>query len=170
MIRPIGFLDTAQLSAGWTVKYKERASNGVLKLRDIDPDDVMGDSIIDTPVVKEWKAANAILKRIKSQGAQQFGGRAVELGKAWIEVLPGGHGTPWTVEEDDYAQSVVRTRTCLVPAPDAYTCSGVDRIILNVGWLHHVEHRLLHSEVNFGTFGRVHLIVDVKIPEPEEAA
>jgi len=163
MIRPIGFLDTANLSATFTVKYKERLKDNRIELRDLE--DPLSDLVIDRPIMREWKAARALLARIKASAAQQFDGQSVDLGKAWLELLPGGAGTPWAAEEDDYAQSVVRTRTCLLPAPDAYTCSGAERIILNVGWLHVIEHRLLCSEFNLGTHPRLHLVVDVKKPE-----
>jgi len=147
----------------FVVKYEQRLKEGLLFLRDIGED---GEAE-DLPIMKEWKSARALLTRYKAQGSSFLGGAKCELGKVWIESLPGMHGTPWLLEEDDYAQSVVRTRICLVPSPDAYSHSAGDRVLLGVGVVNVVEHRTLHSETNLSTHSRVHLIVDVKRPETD---
>lgn len=164
MIKPISFIELSAFTAHYIVKYKERMAEGVLPLRDVD---ALGDAY-DMPVLKEWKSARAVLARIQSGAAPFLGGKTPELGKAWIEMLPGGHGTPWRQDEDDYAQSVIRTRTCMIPTHDAYTYSGNFRELLNAGVLNVIEHRILHSETNFSAYPRVHLIVDVKRPDADE--
>lgn len=164
MIRPIVFLDTAAFTAMWTVKYHERAQDGLLKLRDIGDD---GEAK-DLPILKEWKSARALLARFKGAAASLMPGQPIHLGKAWLELLPGLHGTPWDREDDDYAQAHIRTRTCLIPAPDCYTHSGSERLVLGVGIVNVIEHRLMCSEVNLSTFPRLHLLVDVRRPEADE--
>lgn len=168
MIRPTGvFLDTRQLTALFVVKYHERMNDGVLQLRDLGDD---GEAK-DLPIVKEWKAARAILNRFRSSSAAFFNGQATELGKAWIESLPPMCGTPWSVEDDDYAQSVFRTRTALISVPNGYSYCGDERVLMGPGVVNAIEHRMLCSEVNPSQFSRVHLIVDVKRPDeptPEE--
>lgn len=163
MIRPIGFLDLSAFTASYVLKYKQHLQNGVLELRGVDEEDVL-QPIVDRPILEEWKAAKNLLARYRSHARSVFRDTALELGKAWIEMLPGGQAVPWQQFEDEYAQDHIRTRTCMLPAPDAYTYSGLQREIIGVGVVNIVEHRLLHSETNFSTFPRVHLIVDVERP------
>lgn len=167
MIRPIGFLDLSAFTASYVLKYKAQLQNGVLELRGVDEADVLA-PIVDRPILQEWKAAKNLLGRYRSHARGVFRNAALELGKAWIEVLPGGQAVPWQSFEDDYAQDHIRTRTCMVPAPDAYSLSGMHRELIGVGVVNVVEHRVLHSEVNFSTFPRVHLIVDVERPHADE--
>ena len=164
MIRPIVFLDTSTLAAYFRVKYSERMHEGILMLRDTGEDG----EVVDRPILKEWKSARAFLSRFKSAAQPFLENQPVVLGKVWIETLPGPAGTPWNLFEDDYHQTHIRTRTCLIPTPDNYTMSGVERVSLGVGMVNLVEHRILHSELNLSVYPRVHLIVDVRRPEPEE--
>lgn len=163
MIRPIGFIEASAFTASYVVKYKQNLRDGVLELRGVDEDDVL-QAIVDRPVLGEWKAAKSLLQRYRSHARTILKNANLELGKAWIEVLPGGHGTPWSVYEDDYAQAYLRTRMCMIPAPDAFTYSGHFRELLGVGVVNVVEHRILHAETNFSTYPRVHLVVDVERP------
>lgn len=166
MIRPIVFVDLSLFTAHYLVKFKDRAQDGVLELRGFDLDGVLE----DRPVLKEWKSARGLLTRLRAHaGTALKTGEPVHLGRAWIEILPGGHGTPWLQHEDDYAQSVIRTRTCMVPTYDAFTYSGNFREILSVGVVNLVEHRILHSETNFSPYPRVHLIVDIVRPDGAES-
>lgn len=166
MIRSTGvFLDTRQLTARFVVTYEKRMLNGLLKLRDLDEE---GEPY-DLPILAEWNSARAFLSRFKSAAAQFLGGQKAVLGKAWLESLPGMHGTPWTLEEDDYAQSVVRTRTALISVPEGWSHSGLDKILMMPGVVNVIEHRTLHSEQNLSSYSRLHLIVDVQRPTlPEE--
>lgn len=164
MIRSTGvFLDTRHLTAMFVVKYGDRMQDGLLHLRDIGDD---GEAA-DMPILKEWKSARGFLARFKAASAPLLNGQAAVFGKVWIESLPGQFGTPWTREEDDYAQSVIRTRTALIVTPDCYSFSGLDRVQLGVGVVNIVEHRILCSETNPAPHSRVHLIVDVKRPDPD---
>lgn len=161
MIRPTGvFMDTAQFTAYFVLKYRSQMQSGILDLRairDAEPEDM--------PILKEWKTARALLLRYASAAAAIFDGRRATLGRVWIETLPGFSATPWMIEEDDYAQTHVRTRTCLLPAPDAYSLSGLDRLLMVPGSVNVIEHRVLHSEINLSSYPRTHLIVDVKRPD-----
>jgi hypothetical protein len=163
MIRPVGFLDLSTFTATFVVKYRERMQNGILTLRDI------GESgeAEDLPVTKQWRASQILMKRALNE-AHRILGKPTALGRMWIETLPGGHGTPWTIEDDDYAQRIARIRVCMIPGVDAYSMSGGDRISLAVGVLNQIEHRVLCSEVNFGTIPRTHLIADVHTDRGEE--
>lgn len=165
MIRSTGvFLPTDQFTAFFVAKFRARLDQGLLYLRDVPDEDVFAEPK-DLPILGEWKAARALLQRFKSAAAPLLEGKTAVLGKAWIEQLPGHCGTPWTLCEDDYAQNHIRTRTCLIPAPDAYSHSGADRVLLGVGVVNVVEHRILHSEINLSTYPRVHLIVDIRRPQ-----
>lgn len=164
MIRSTGvFLDVSVFTAFFTIKFKERMQDGLLYLRDIGDD---GETQ-DLPILREWKSARALLLRYKAAASPLLNGAKAELGKVWIESLPGNCGTPWRLEEDDYAQAHIRTRTALIAAPDAFTFSGPDKVLLGPGVVNLVEHRVLHSDVNPSHHARVHLIVDVKRPEPD---
>lgn len=153
MIQSTGvFLSAADLTAWYQVRYKKHLLEGILALRD---------ETSDLPVLKEWKSAKAFLARFKAAAVHFLDGKPATLGKVWIEQLPGMCGTPWTIEEDDYAQAHIRCRIALIPAPDAWTLSGTDRAILAPGLVNVVEHRVLHSEINLSAYPRTHLIVDV---------
>lgn len=163
-IQPIGFLDTSQLSALFTLKLKDQMVEGILPLR------AMGDEDVeprDLPIVRQSKAVRAILSRVRSGAAPYFQNRTPGLGRAWIESLPPGSGTPWIREEGDYADAYVRTRTCLIPCPLAQSYCGPISAILAVGFVNVVDHRQLCCEVNFGEHTRVHLVVDVQRLESE---
>lgn len=161
MIQNIGFIDASLFIGQYICKYKQYLENGVLELRGADDTDVFA-PIVDRPILQEWKAARSLLARYRGHAKTILKNDFLDLGKAWIEMLPGGHGTPWMSFEDDYAQAHIRTRMCMVPAPDAYTYSGGFREILAVGVVNVVEHRILHSETNFSAYPRVHLVVDVE--------
>ncbi len=161
MIKPVGFVELSRFTAAFVVQYRQNAVDNILQLRS--PDE-------DFPLLKEWKSARAVLTRIQAGAAPLLGGKPVKLGRVWIETLDGGRGTPWAQEEDEYAQSHIRTRTCMIPTHDAYSYSGNFRELLNVGVINFIEHRILHSEVNFSPYPRTHLIVDIKKPEPEAVA
>lgn len=162
MIRSTGvFLDTSAFTAMWTLKYHERADNGLLHLHS---------ELGPMPILKEWKSARALLLRYKAAAAPLIGGATVELGRVYLEYLPGQFGTPWERDESNYAQTVIRTRTCLIPSPDAYSHSGLDRVLISTGIVNVVEHRVLCSEINLSVHPRLHLIVDIKRPSdlPDE--
>jgi hypothetical protein len=162
MIRSTGvFLQTADFAAFYQVKFRKEMQDGILRLRTADA---------DLPILKEWKSAKNLLARFRAEAAQSFDGRRPELGKVWLEQLPGMCGTPWTIEEDDYAQAHIRTRVCIIPAPEAWSMSGLERVILATGIVNEIDHRNLCSEINLSAYPRVHLIVDVKRPEPEDDA
>lgn len=156
MIRSTGvFLSTAEFTAFYVAKFRTRLDQGLLPLRDEDG---------DLPILKEWKTARALLARFRAAAAPFLDGHTATLGKVWIEQLPGECGTPWTIAEDDYAQAHIRTRTCLIPSPGAWSLSGGEQLMIPVGSVATVEHRALCSEVNFSPYPRTHLIVDVKKP------
>jgi hypothetical protein len=156
-ITPIGFLDTTEFAARFVLQYREHMRSGILELRSAEG---------DLPILAKWKTAASLLKRLRNEASILLKSRA-ELGKAWLETVPGGHGTPWSIDEDEYAQGHLRTRTCIIAAPDAYTHVGTEQVILGPGIVNIVEHKVLHSETNLGSFPRTHLIVDVKVPEQE---
>ncbi len=167
MIRTTGvFLDTRHLTASFVTKYHKSLSEGLLYLRDLTDE---GEAH-DLPILEEWRSANNLLKRFRNAATAMLNGHKASLGKAWIESLPGGCGTPWLAEEDDYAQTHIRTRTALIVVPGALTYSGEFRELLGVGVVNFVEHRIFCSEVNPSAFSRVHLIVDVARPEAPDAA
>lgn len=159
-LQQIGFLETSQMTARWVLKYREQAVDGILKLRDLNDE---GEAE-DLPILKEWRSAKALLARLRASAAPFFNGVTPELGKAWLEIVPPLSGTPWTSEAGDYVEAHVRTRTCLVPSPNALSYSGISSAVLLVGIVTQVDHRLMCSEVNHGEHARTHLIVDVKVP------
>jgi hypothetical protein len=159
----IGFLETAQATARWAIKYHQQAVDGVLRLRWEDDDG----EVADLPILQEWRSAKGLLSRIRNGAAQVFQGAPASLGRAWIEVLPPLSGTPWGCDGGDYADAHLRTRVCLIPSPGAVSLAGGASAALPVGWLHAYDPRLLASEVNFGEHARVHLVVDVRRPDPQ---
>jgi hypothetical protein len=162
-LQQIAFLDTAMVGARWTMKYKEQAEAGVLKLRDFGEDG----KLADLPVLEEWRSAKALLARYRATAAPLFNGTAPELGKVWIEYLPPFSATPWIAESGDYAQAFLRTRTCLIPSPIAFTHAGQTYANLPTGLVTAYDMRLLCSEVNHAEHPRTHLVVDVQIPPPD---
>lgn len=166
MIRSTGvFLQTADFAARYQLVFKKRLDQGLLYLRDIPEDE---ETAHDLPILEEWKTAQALLKRFRAASAAFLGGEPAKLGKVWLEQLPGHSATPWTLEEDEYAQAHIRTRTCIICAPDAFSFCGAAGLLLSPGIVNVVEHRVLCSEINLSSYPRVHLIVDVQRVEPAE--
>lgn len=164
-IQPLGFLDTSAFTAAYVAKYKKSVEDGILNLRDARDDG----EVTALGVLKEWNSARALLQRLRAAAAPFFDGVTPELGKAWVEVLPPRSGTPWVVEEGDYALTHVRTRTCLIPSPGAISYCGASFVQLAVGTVNQIDHRQLCSEVNLGEHTRVHLVVDVRVPNADDA-
>ena len=166
-IKPLGFIDTSTFAAMFLLgkAQKERTENGVLRLRDIKDGEA---DASDLAILKEWKSARALLSRLRSAAAAYFDGVTPKLGRAWVEVLPPGVGTPWESEAGDYADNHVRTRTALVSNPGAVSYCGSAFAVLNIGWVNQVDHHQLCSELNIGDYPRVHLVVDVRIPDAAE--
>ena len=159
MIRNTGvFLQTADFTAFFQVKFRKEMADGILRLRS---------ETSDLPILREWRSAKALLARYRAAAAVFSDGVQPDLGQVWIEQLPGMHGTPWLLEEDDYAQAHIRTRIALIQSPDAWTFSGLQSAILAVGMVNEIDHRSLCSEINLSAYPRTHLIVDVKKPEPD---
>lgn len=163
----IGFLDTSLFTATYLTRHRDKVENGVLRLRDFADDK---DEIVDLPIVKDWKNAKHLLSRFRHAAAAHFQGVAPDLGRVWLEVLPPLSGVSWGAEVGDYAESHIRTRTCLIPCPSAVSYAGGAQAFLPVGSVTAHDPRLLASEANFGEHARVHLIVDVKRPDADPGA
>lgn len=161
-IQSIGFLDVSNVVATFVAKYKKSLVDGVLMMRDLDEN---GDAV-NLGILKEWNSGRAILSKLRAGAAPFFQGQAPTLGRAWIEHLPPGTGTPWLAEDGEYAEAHARTRTCLVPSPGAFSHSGASSAVLNVGIVNLVDHRQLCAEVNHSPeFARTCLVVDVRRPD-----
>jgi hypothetical protein len=162
-IIPLGFIETSGFTALLLVGKEQKAAmvDGVLKLRDLGEDD----EVVDLAITKGWKGARGLLARLRTAAAAYFNDVTPELGRAWVEMLPPGVGTPWDAETGDYADRHLRTRTCLVPCPGAVSYSGNSFSTLNVGIVNLIDHRQLCSEVNHGEHARWHLVVDVRVPD-----
>lgn len=165
MIQALGFIDTSVMTANYLLRHKKDAADGILRLRDVKDGDA---EATDLPILREWKSAKGLLARLRAGAASHFGGVTPELGRAWIETLPPMAGTPWDAESGDYADQHARTRTCLIGCPGALSYSGSVFATLAVGMVNLIEHRILCSEVNLGEHPRVHLVVDVRVPEATE--
>lgn len=160
----IGFLDTANFTATYITRHRDKVENGVLALRVL-----QGEDVVDAAILKEWKSAKALLSRLRNAAAPFFAGQTPDLGKAWLEVLPPRSGTPWGSADEAYGGAHARTRTCLIPSPGGVSFADGASATLQVGWLHAHDPRALASEVNFDpVHARVHLIVDIRRPEPAE--
>ena len=183
-ITPIAFVDVSMLSAGLCLKYRTRFADD--KRRQQFPNSPHHDTetivlrgpkdatpaawfedgeMVDYPIMKEWKAARIILKKIREGAAPLLGGKVAVLGKAMVVSLKAGGHVDWHVDEGEYAEAYLRTHTCLVPSPAAWLYSGGEAQAINVGWLHFFNNRVKHSAINMGAVARVHLIVDVRRPD-----
>ena len=177
--QPIALLDVTQFQGYLFTKYRDRwraldrepgwgdasvillraPANTALDAWQLDADHV------DDPVLAEWKSAKALLNRVRNAASGALGGKPADLGKALIVSLkPGGH-IPWHLDEGEYAERHTRFHLAISSNPAAWLLSGADRWQPGVGGLVWVNHRVLHSEVNFGDFPRIHLVVDVRKPD-----
>jgi hypothetical protein len=162
VIRSVGFLETSAFTALFVVKYRERMVEGVLPLRAIKGGD---EDATDCTILKEWKGARALLTRFKASAAVFLDGKAATLGRAFIEVLPPGAHTPWTLDESDYGREHWRVRICLIPSPGGWSYCGGAAALLAVGAVNVFDPTALASEVNFGDHARTHLVIDVRRPD-----
>ena len=161
MIQSVGFLETSQFTALFVVKYRERMVDGMLPLRAIKEGD---EDATDCAILKEWKSARALLTRFRAAAAPFLGGQSATIGRAWVESLPPGASTPWTMDETDYGRSHYRTRVCLIPSPGAWSYSHGAAALLAVGAVNIFDPTLASCEVNFGDHPRTHLVIDVCRP------
>jgi hypothetical protein len=163
MIRPLVFLDAHLFTAHYVAKFrKTHQREGVLHLRDLGEDGV---DVEDMSVLKEWNSARTLLSKIRHGAAPFFKGLVPEIGRAWIESLPPETCSPWAREEGDYADAHLRLRMCLIPGTDSLSCSGLAREMLHVNILNQIDHKRLCCEMNLGQTARVHLVVDVRVPD-----
>lgn len=123
---------------------------------------------VDYPILKEWKSARALLARIKDAVQPLFPNSSIVLGKAMIVRLKVGGYVDWHVDEGDYAKVHDRAHLCLLPSPGAFLYSGGETAQPAVGMLTYMNNRVPHSALNMGPVPRVHLIVDVRKPDPDD--
>jgi len=162
VIQSLGFLETSQFTALFVVKYRERMVDGILPLRAIKEGD---EDAADCTILKEWRGARALLTRFRNTASVFLAGKTAVLGRAFVETLPPGAHTPWSMDETDYGRSHFRIRVCLIPSPGGWSYSGGASALLAVGAVNVLDPVLLASEVNFGDHPRSHLVIDVRRPE-----
>lgn len=183
---PLAFVDTAQATALLVTKYRERFGRDARREKHpnsphhdtqtiilrgpAEGDDWFADEDqVDYPILKEWKSARNLLARIRVALAPlpSFQGKPVVFGKAMIVTLKPGGFVDWHVDEGEYAAAHDRVHLCLLPSPGAWLYSGGEQVNPPVGQLTYMNNRVLHSAVNLGPVPRVHLILDVRKPDPE---
>lgn len=157
----VGFLDLSAFTATFVRNYRERVKDDAnypgaqtLLLRGADA---------EAPILKEWKSAQQILKRIRNEGAKHLG-KPAELGKAMVVSLRPGAFVPWSHSDDEYTLAHVRLYVNMIPCPRAFIYSGGAAANPPVGEVVAWNQQDLHSEINVGTCTRVSLIVDIKRP------
>ena len=164
-IRPIGWMDSAKLTANFILRYADQLSSDgpVLKLHLRDDD--RGDLPILTGDRKFGSAVN-FLQRLKQTAAPFLGGKPADLGSVWIErLMPNGH-TPWSQEDEP---ELIRLHIALTTNPHAFLYCGGEGVNLGIGVVNYVNAQALTSAANFGTAPRDHLVVNVRRPSEIEA-
>lgn len=175
--RPLAFIDTAAMTALLMTKHKDKWAaeddgRETIALRELasDSDDEVATK--DTALLKEWRSAMGVLNQVRALGPALNEGK-VKFGMVWLERLPPGVYTPWSVDEGPYADAHYRLELCLIPSPQGFSYSGNASMVPPVGMLLGADNRVLYSAVNFGAFPWVRLIIDVRkleIGEDDTAA
>jgi hypothetical protein len=153
-IRPLAFVDTSSMAATMLTRHKKdftaSAREGVHTLP------------LAPELLKDWRSASSLLTRIRSGSAPFLGGKPAVIDRATLVMLMPGAHIPWAVETDDYAAAHNRLHLCLVQVPGATVYSGGDAAALLVGQVTWVNHRVLNSEANFGSYPSYKLVLDIE--------
>lgn len=184
--RPLAFLDTSTFTATLVNKYRDewgkntqrqafagsphRDTNSILLRGPQNPtvenwfEDIPQ---VDYPILKDWKSARALLARIKDAVQPILGETKAVLGKVMVVRLKVGGHVDWHVDQGEYAAKHDRTHLCLLPSPGAWLYSGGEQYQPPVGQLTWFNNAVVHSALNMGPVARVHLICDIRKPDPE---
>lgn len=146
-LRTLGFIDTSMMTANLLVRHRDAFTDGSLMLRD---------AAGDRPILDKFKSAKNMLGRIRRLVGDNCTIRRAEI----VTLAPGAH-TPWREEKNVETETMVRLHCCLVPSPGAWLYCGGDAMNVPVGQIVILDHRRLHSEVNFGMNDRIHLVLDL---------
>jgi hypothetical protein len=121
-------------------------------------------------VAKSWTAAKNLVSKVRKSILSEERTRAEfdEAGtvdEAWIEELKPNAGIDWRAVEVS-STPFHRFHLPLVSNPGNMLYAGGEGIIAPVGMLIWINHRVMHSAVNFGAHPRYHLIIDMRRAEP----
>lgn len=119
----------------------------------------------DWPLLQDWPSARAVLRQIAESHLRRSRCQAA-FGKIMVVSLKAGGYVDWHIDEGPYAEAHDRFHLCLVPSPGARIFAGGEAAILPYGQLTWINNRTLHSAINLGPCSRIHLIVDIRKPEP----
>jgi hypothetical protein len=160
-IQPIAFLETWHFASTLYAKFKDRfvssdTGMSILPLRNEEG---------ALPILAEWRAAKALLSRIRTAASPLCEGQAGVLGTAALVQLDAGGFVPWAWEATEYARQYHRLHLCVVPSPGACVLAGGESGVLPVGMLTLVNRTVLHSYVNFGATPVIHLVCDIRKPD-----
>lgn len=117
-----------------------------------------------TQLFHSWPSARGVLQAIRESHIRRAGAEP-EFGKVMIEQLKPGGFIDWHVDASPYAATYNRFVVCLKPSPGAMLFAGSEWRGLPPNELTFFNNRVLHSAVNLGPCDRIHLIVDIRIPD-----
>lgn len=155
-LRAVGFVDTSMMTANLLVRHRDQLGSGVLVLRE---------DGTDKPILTNFKSAKTLLTRIqRTLALPDFSITRAEV----VMLLPDEHHE-WRRETGPESEGLLRVHVCLVPSPAAWLYCGGEAMVAPVGQLVVINHRALHSAVNFGQVARTHLEIDLAPnPDPTE--
>lgn len=113
-----------------------------------------------------WPELRNMVKLLTRQATRLVG--AVDLGCISMEMLDPGAATAWASESGAYAERWTRAHLALRTNPGAWFYCGGEAAHMQVGFINAVNMLALASQVNFGEFPRVHLVIDFRKKDAAE--
>ena len=115
----------------------------------------------------KWVELKNFLGRLKREAEKAVG--PIDLGRIHLEMLDPGVTLPWTTESGVYIERYTRVHMALRTNPATLMISGTETASLAPGYVTAVNARAPCTAINLGAQPRVHLIVDFRKKEQDDA-
>ena len=158
---PAGFIDPFELLCSLKGRLHLFTGTGLRVLHLRAPRKSEPNAYIDLRDLTRWPEAQAVLDQV-AETAEKRAGHAVELGRAYLEMLDAGAATAPRKIAGDYAARHARVVVGLRCNPGSYLWCPPDQVVLTSGQAVLTSPALYHGALNAGETARIHLIIDVR--------
>jgi hypothetical protein len=161
---PAGFIEPFDLLCSLKGKLHLFVGTGVRVLHLRAPRKSEPNAYIDLRELVRWPEAQAVLDEALSTAERRVG-HAVELGRAYLEMLDAGASTPARRAVGNYPAQHVRVVLGLRCNPGSYLWCPPEHVVLMPGQAVLTSPALYHGALNAGETARIHLVMDIRAAE-----